>query len=286
MADESFSVTDVSFTSDDTKATGETSQTQSSDDFGQSTVPLTVVSLNQQADSFRQQQKAVPELPSAKFQYSVWHDLKFVEVRGDELKAPRVRKAPVEEEKVLYKVVDEENKAVHHSIMGKEKTQHKIKMENWESAKYVSLSYQELNDRYQQNNMYRILARLRLVEYLNLPHNSITDISQFSFPKCEFLNLNNNYIASFKSLPKLPCIKYLLLETNSVGSLDGLRRFRSSGLEELYLAANPITFVPGYRSRVFQILPRLLMLDGIPKLESDLIKEPDLEDNNKGCVVA
>ena len=55
-------MTDASFTSDDTKATGETNQTHSSDDLGQSTVALTVVSLNRRADSFQKQQNSLAEV--------------------------------------------------------------------------------------------------------------------------------------------------------------------------------------------------------------------------------
>lgn len=31
------------------------------------------------------------QLPSHRFQYSVWHDLKVVSIKGTDLKAPRIR---------------------------------------------------------------------------------------------------------------------------------------------------------------------------------------------------
>ncbi|VDI72391.1 Hypothetical predicted protein [Mytilus galloprovincialis] len=113
-------------------------------------------------------------------------------------------------------------------------------------------------------------------------------LHSYSFPKCEVLNINNNYIASFKYLPSIPRVKLLTMEDNDVDNFKGLGNLKS--LEDLYLRGNPITFLINYRQRVFQILPQLKRLDGIPRLQSDLEFDPEYGDmdesmNDSSCVI-
>ncbi|XP_046381243.1 uncharacterized protein LOC124152362 [Haliotis rufescens] len=284
MADtESLSVSSESSISQTTKDTGETTQTGSDG----TNVPLSVVALNQQAGYFRAQQKKLPELPSQRFKHSVWHELRDSSVKGDELKAPRVRKGPDGKERTFYELRDEEDNLIHHSLTGRERTRYRDQAENWETAKFASITYQELQDKYQKKNMERILGRLKQVVHLNLMHNAITSLSHHSFPQCEYLNVNNNYMYSMKNLPSIPRIKHLLVVDNNIEDLQGLKKLRSSNLEELYLSGNPVTFISGYRHRVFKILPHLRVLDGIPRLKSDDDSEPEEEkESPRTCVVS
>lgn len=227
------------------------------------------------------------ELPSHRFQYSVWHDLRNACLTGTQLKAPRVREGPPEKDKAFYKMKDEENKIIHHSIKGSAKINYQHKIEDWENAKSASFCYQELSNKYQRSTFYNILGRLRVVEQLHLTHNELQDLSSFSFPRCEVLNLNNNFLYSFKNLPSIPKIHYLALEDNDIDSFDGLSKLRSSTIEELCLNGNPVTFQINYRPKVFQILTQLKVLDGIPKLQSDLEfqSEEGLNPESSQCAV-
>ncbi|ESO89955.1 hypothetical protein LOTGIDRAFT_124100, partial [Lottia gigantea] len=146
----------------------------------------------------------------------------------------------------------------------------------------ANFCYQELQEGYQKKNLYRVLDRIQHVKYLNLAHNEINKISSFSFPKCEYLNLNNNNFTSLKGLPKLRMIQYLTLKDNDIKDLDGLTMLRSTPIAELYLNGNPVVFSQFYRQRVFSVLPGLKVLDGVFRLTSDL--EPVEEENpQKTC---
>ena len=50
-----------------------------------------------------------------------------------------------------------------------------------------------------------------------------------------------------QQLPSIPRVKHLTVQDNGVSTLDGLSNLRSSPLEELYLAGNPVAFKIGYR---------------------------------------
>lgn len=172
-------------------------------------------------------------------------------------------------------------------MKGSAKTKYQHKMEDWENAKSASFCYQELSNKYQRSTFYNILGRLRAVEHLHLTHNELQDLSSYSFPRCEVLNLNNNFLYSFKNLPSIPKIRYLALEDNDIDSFNGLSKLRSSTIEELCLNGNPVTFQINYRPKVFQILTQLKVLDGIPKLQSDLEfqSEEGLNPESSQCVV-
>ncbi|XP_048745716.1 uncharacterized protein LOC125658483 [Ostrea edulis] len=251
--------------SQDTDQTGDTHQS-----YGASAVPLTMVSAYKHLRQSGEGSKNVPQLPSHRFQYSVWHDLREACLTGTMLKAPRVREGPPEKDKAFYKMRDEENKIIHHSYKGSEKRNYRCKMEEWESAKSVSLCYQELDDKYQRSCFEKILKKLPAVEHLYLTDNAIQSLRGYSFPKCEVLNLNNNFISTFQNLPSIPRIRSLMLEDNDIDSFNHLSKLRSSSIEELYLNGNPVAFQINYRPKVFQILTQLKVLDGIPKLQSDL----------------
>lgn len=228
----------------------------------------------------------VPQLPSHRFQYSLWHDLRVVNLKGTDLKAPRIREGPDGKDEAFYDLKDENNQYIHHNIHGRSRVLHKNKMENWENAKSASFCYQELNENYQKKNFYNILGKLKNVEQLYLVDNGIQYLNGYKFPRCEVLNVNKNHISSFTDLPTIPKIKLLTMEDNDVDSFRGLDKLKT--VEDLYLRGNPITFVINYRQRLFQLLPQLKRLDGIPCLQSDLEFDPEFETDNvkdSGCII-
>ncbi|KAL5016005.1 hypothetical protein ScPMuIL_005594 [Solemya velum] len=79
----------------------------------------------------------LPELPSHQFEYSRWHDVKDVEITGDQMRAPRVRIAPAQDTKSFQKLKDENEELIHHSLKGRQKTQHRKSLANWEKCECV-----------------------------------------------------------------------------------------------------------------------------------------------------
>lgn len=111
------------------------------------------------------------------------------------------------------------------------------------------------------------------------------------------LNLHHNNLVCLRQLPKLPAVEHLCLSENAISSLGGLGALGNSPLRSLNLTCNPVTFTQDYRARwedfcygiklgnkqrkrgffifvycrcsVFSCLPKLEVLDGIPKLPED-----------------
>ncbi|GFO22025.1 protein-s-isoprenylcysteine o-methyltransferase [Plakobranchus ocellatus] len=227
------------------------------------------------------------DLPSRKLQFSQWHELRSTEVKGNQLKAPRVRIGPNDKERNFYELVDDDNNKIHNQLQGRQRQQRRDDLEHWEKATLASFTRQELHHGYQKGNLGRILSRLKKVVYLNLKDNELLNLTSFSFPRCEYLNLDTNNLTSLKQLPSLPQIKHLSLQDNDVCTLDGLSSLKSSPLEELYLTGNPVAFKIGYRYMVFSILPNLHILDGVLRHDEDL-REPEKCQNDLmggGCVI-
>lgn len=224
----------------------------------------------------------LPQLPSHKFKHSAWHDLRQTELHGTELHAPRVRRGPPEKEKYFYKL-EEEGTPIHHSLYGIARQNHMIELEQWEYAKAINLSFQELAHNYQRTNFHRILGRLNSAVTVNLMNNKLTHLRQYTFPQCESLNLNQNYITTFWQLPRTPKIRCLTLANNDVYTFSCMDRLVSTPIQELTLKGNPVSFMLNYRQKVFRLIPNLRILDGIPKLPSD---EGFYEvDNKKTCSI-
>lgn len=207
-------------------------------------------------------------LPSSRFRFVSWNRLEQCDVTGDQLTSPRVREGPSDEEqfeRVGHEVyVERGNRRRREGQSWEERLQ-----ENWENCVELNLSYQDLGDPYQRENFLRILRRLIRVEKLQLVDNSLTNLSSVRLPRCKILNLHRNHLVSFRQLPKLPAVEHLCLSENAIGSLSGLGTLGNSPLHSLNLSRNPVTFTQGYRARVFSCLPKLEVLDGIPKLPED-----------------
>ncbi|CAH1773542.1 unnamed protein product, partial [Owenia fusiformis] len=251
-------------------------------------VPLPLVTAYKgDVKSNKSNPEVLPKLPSHRFRWTNWHELRNNHIQGPQLKAPRVREGPPEKEEQFYTDKNDEGELMHTSKKGKERKDYQDKAEDWEEAEFANLSFQDLQHKYQKDNFLRVLKRLHVVEELNLIDNNLTDLSSVTFPKCEFLNLNRNHIASFKSLPKLPKVKYLSVGENNITLLDGIDNLRKSPIDILYLKGNSVVFTEYYRQRVFLELPHLKVLDGIPKLPSDTAPLPDdFVDKSSTCVIS
>ncbi|XP_069474599.1 leucine-rich repeat-containing protein 46-like [Ambystoma mexicanum] len=205
-------------------------------------------------------------LPCDTFRHITWQKLKDHDVQGTQLRCPRVREGPSEEELLLRG--EERTFQRKNKLTEKEIWQQRLQ-ENWENCVNLNLSFQDLGDPYQQRNFCRILRRLIRVERLWLVDNSLTDLSAIRLPRCRELNVSKNHFTSFNQLPKMPQIQHLSLAENNIETLSGISALRNTGLESLILKTNPCEFQEDYRLQVFSILPNLKMLDGIPKLPED-----------------
>ncbi|XP_040205243.1 protein tilB homolog [Rana temporaria] len=205
-------------------------------------------------------------LPCDAFKYLTWHKLKEHDVQGTQIRSPRVREGPPDEELVIR---GEAHLSLESAQTSDKEIWRRRLQENWENCVNINLSYQGLGDPYQQNNLHRILRRLIRVERLWLVDNSLKDLSAIRLPRCKELNLSKNHFTTFKQLPKLPAIQHLSLAENNIEALCGLADLKHSPLESLVLKSNPCEFLDDYRQRVFSILPNLKTLDGIPKLSED-----------------
>ncbi|XP_053246430.1 protein tilB homolog [Podarcis raffonei] len=220
-------------------------------------------------------------LPSDSFKYLTWHELEEHDVQGNQIRCPRVREGPSEEERFF--------RGEHHTLCARKKLTENEKweqrlQENWENCMSLNLSYQDLGDLYQVENCKRILRRLIRVERLWLVDNSLTDLSAICLPRCKELKLSRNHFTSFKQLPKLPAIQHLSLDENNIETLHGLCALRHTPLESLVLQRNPCEFHDNYRQLVFSNLPNLKMLDGILKLPEDC-PPPETNFMSKICTI-
>ncbi|XP_013397896.1 uncharacterized protein LOC106164504 [Lingula anatina] len=269
-----------------TDATRNSGSSRPSSDISGTNVPLVLISAYEEQLKRNKLGKPLPKLPSARFCYTNWHELPHTDLHGNQLHAPRVREAPEEKEMTFYSAKDASDRPLHHSRQGKERMDYRDKTENWEQAEVCNLSFQELSDAYQRENFKRILKRLLRVQDLILVEDKLTELSSFSFPLCTHLNLNRNYISSFKDLPKIPRIQYLTISDNNIVNLNGLDNLRKTELRELNLKRNPVAFTENYRPRVFKILPQLKVLDDIPKLPSDEVFDEEGPQSEGGCLIS
>ncbi|KAI1893899.1 hypothetical protein AGOR_G00128400 [Albula goreensis] len=184
--------------------------------------------------------------PSSRFRFISWYKLEENDVRGDQLICPRVREGPSEEELFLR---GEQNPPRWRRRAEEGQTWEERLQENWENCV-------ELN----------LLIR---VERLQLVDNALRDLSSVRLPRCISLNLHRNHLTSIRQLPKIPRIQHLCLSENGIGALGDLALLGSTPLQSLTLSRNPCEFLEDYRSRVFSCLPKLEVLDGIPKLPED-----------------
>ncbi|XP_060564904.1 protein tilB homolog isoform X2 [Ruditapes philippinarum] len=264
----------------DTNSTFGTSHTNTSEITG----TLGKINTNNKHFSYNYDD-TLPKLPSHKFRYSVWHDLRQTCLTGDQLHAPRVRAGPPEKEKQFNRVI-EDGLPIHHDLSGRRRQNHMNELENWESAEVINLCYQELCHEYQWKNFYRILAKCQSAVTINISYNTIVSLKQIKFSRCEYINMHANYIGSIKDFPSLPKAKKIVATDNNIKTLDGLQSLRGTPLEELYLSGNNCSFEINYRQKVFQTLPNLRILDGVARLPSDSeFVEDETQPDNSRCTI-
>ncbi|XP_020895303.1 uncharacterized protein LOC110234276 [Exaiptasia diaphana] len=140
-------------------------------------------------------------LSSSKYRYCKWHELDDMDVRGNMLKSPRVRKAPkgykletlrkLELEEGMGNFDDEEDRRMLHVPLKKNKNKRtnnfRNKMENWENAESVNLSYQDLGHPFQKKEFLRVLRRLIRCEQIQLIEDALTDLSSVALPRYAML---------------------------------------------------------------------------------------------------
>ncbi|XP_051674723.2 acidic leucine-rich nuclear phosphoprotein 32-related protein [Oryctolagus cuniculus] len=221
-------------------------------------------------------------LPSDSCKYLTWHKIKQHDIQGSQLRCPRVREGPAEDD-VSFTQMGCALTPVKR-VLGKNKWE-KWLQENWEDCTNLNISFQDLGDAYQVENFNRILRRLIRVETLWLVDNSLVDLSAIRLPSCRILNMNKNHLTSFKQLPKIPQIQHLSLAENHIETLTGLSSLQCTPLESLTLKRNPCEFHQNYRKRVFSCLPNLKILDGILKLPEDY-SPPETSIFSKMCIVS
>ncbi|XP_076853536.1 uncharacterized protein LOC143508793 isoform X2 [Brachyhypopomus gauderio] len=227
----------------------------------------------------------VLELPSNRFRFISWHHLEEHDIRGDQLACPRVREGPEDERCVRGEEVSPRNVGGRRRRRRDEAQRWEERLqENWENCVELNLSYQDLGDPYQLENFTRILKRLIRVEHLQLVDNALRDLSSVRLPRCKRLNLHRNHFTSFGQLPKVPALQHLCLSENRISCLGELWLLGTAPLQSLTLKHNPCEFLEDYRSRVFTCLPKLKVLDGIPKLPEDSVP-PQLPACSRLCVI-
>ncbi|XP_039097879.1 uncharacterized protein LOC120238278 isoform X5 [Hyaena hyaena] len=119
-------------------------------------------------------------LPSDSFKFLTWHNVEQHDIRGSQLRCPRVREGPSTEE-LLFR---QEECAMPARKRGLEKSKWETWLqENWEQCMNLNLSFQDLGDPYQVANFNRILRRLIRVENLWLVDNSLVDLSAIRLPR-------------------------------------------------------------------------------------------------------
>jgi len=230
---------------------------------------------------------SVLPLPSSKYRYSKWSQMEETEITADMLKVPRVRRAPrgfnvdtvlmlQEQERVMLAEEDDDGDLLDINMpnksgwRNKKKRKYQNKLENWEKCECVNLSYQDLGHPYQMKEFLKVLRRLIRCEYVELMDNGLSDLSTVHLSRCRHLFLQRNHVSNLKKLPRFLRIEHISLQQNNITTLRGLDTLAKSSLKSLILKENPVCLQPGYRANVFNMLPNLVLLDGLPRLHTDV----------------
>lgn len=272
--------------------------------FGSSNVvsgaPAVTVTQNYYDDeSDEEDLDEVLPLPASKYRYSKWSQMEETEITANMLKTPRVRKPPrgfqvdtvlmlQEQERMM--LAEDDDDVVDLNIPKKsrwrrnKKRRYQNKLENWEKCECVNLSYQDLGHPYQMKEFLKVLRRLIRSEYIELMDNGLSDMSTVYFGRCRHLFLQRNQMTNLKKLPRFGRIEHISLQQNNITSLQGLEVLKKTNtLKSLILKENPVALQPGYRAKVFSILPDLVLLDELPRLETD---EEDVKQSSIWCSIS
>ncbi|XP_031560426.1 uncharacterized protein LOC116296536 isoform X2 [Actinia tenebrosa] len=231
---------------------------------GSSQLPLVVLQLRDRAQEAANQYEEEDFFPlsSSKYRYCKWHELDEIDVKGNMLRSPRVRKAPkgykaetmrkIQLEEEMGDSDDEDDRRLLHvPVRNRPKRTHNYrnKMENWENAESVNLSFQDLGHPFQKKEFLRVLRRLIRCEQIQLIEDSLTDLSTVFLPRCKQLFLQRNFISDLKKLPRTPMLEHLSLQQNNIESLQGLEILNDTLIKSLTLKGNPVELKPNYRQQ-------------------------------------
>lgn len=122
-----------------------------------------------------------------------------------------------------------------------------------------------------------------LTPFVNLVSLSMNDASIASLNTMPVLDnlatlkLSDNKIKNgLESLTKLSALEKLYLAGNQIPDIETLDPLKKlSKLEWLDLEGNPVTRVPGYADKIFEMLPALMVLDGKNRDGEELQDEED-----------
>lgn len=253
-----------------------------------SDVPVVTVSqdYDDRYESGDDEEDDVLPLPASKYRYSKWSQMEETEITANMLKTPRVRKAPrgfqvdtvlmlQEQERIMLADEDEDdivdvNMPKKSRWRKKKKRRYQNKLENWEKCECVNLSFQDLGHPYQMKEFLKVLRRLIRCEYIEIMDNGLSDLSTVYFSRCRHLFLQRNHLSNLKKLPRFGRIEHISLQQNNITSLKGLDVLAKTSVKSLMLKENPVALQPGYRAKVFNLLPNLVLLDGSPRMDADV----------------
>lgn len=243
------------------------------------TIPNERLNETKPRNSTSQGGSGILPLPASRYRYTKWHDIQNMEVKGNMLRSPRIRRAPKGYNVSTIHKMEIQNGLEHATSQKRQKNNRRLhyqsKLESWETCEAVNLSYQELGHSYQLKQFLAVLQKLIRCESLQLMDNGLKDLSSIFLPRCKYLHLQRNFLSNLKKLPKAPMLEHLSLQQNNIESLDGIRNLRSTKIVSLTLRDNPIELDPHYRQKVFKLLPNLRVLDDIPKLLEDTAQKTE-----------
>ncbi|KAM8854543.1 uncharacterized protein ACB058_010629 isoform 1-T1 [Synchiropus picturatus] len=209
-------------------------------------------------------------LPSRRFRFASWHGLDQCDVTGDQLSCPRVRAGPCEGVGGAVALEPRTRTGRRPGQPWERRLQ-----ENWENCRVSSpAGHVPGAPRHRLTGAFfsgvePVLPGFgRAIPAGELPAHPPPPDPRGAAAAGEQLPEQPEFCPPAK-LPKLPAVQHLCLSENAIGSLAGLGELGSSPLRSLSMAHNPVAFTQDYRARVFSALPKLELLDGIPKLPED-----------------
>eukprot|EP00755_Sulcionema_specki_P006205 Sspe_Gene.34821::Locus_16908_Transcript_3_4_Confidence_0.400_Length_1816::g.34821::m.34821 len=182
-----------------------------------------------------------------------WTDIKGVKNPVEDIRAPRIREAPYQDQLIMKSMrfreavkiralEDEEVKRIHT----------------------INLSYQDLGDGYQADNLTTFLDMNRGVERLALTDNQLITIGQVHLPFLKVLHLSRNQFLTFNTIPAFPSLERMHLSYNFISNMEGCDNGKYPRLVELTLKGNPISDDKNYHKLVKRAVPTVTTLDSYP----------------------
>ena len=138
--------------------------------------------------------------------------------------------------------------------------------EELEDVQFIDCNFETLGQQEMDS-----LLKYPNIEFLNLANVGLKSVSASfpAHPKISVVILSNNELSEgvVETLTNLSNLESLALDGNQITSLDSFKHLASlSALREIALADCPVTVSdPEYRSKLFELLPQLQLVDGVDK---------------------